>query len=106
MPVEAIAKHDMNFGIYLDGELIGTTMFGVPEWDRYFETSEEKNEFLSLLDAEAQKEEAALKFKRQFGVSIEDAGKLNFTAIEIIDLMEEKWNVPVEVMDEVLGTYI
>ncbi|MFP3391786.1 hypothetical protein [Brevibacillus sp. SIMBA_040] len=99
-------KHDMNFEIYSQfGELIGTTIYGIQK-DDLFSSEKEQDDFMNFLDIEAHKIEAGLKFAHEFGIPVEQANTLNLSSVKIIDIMGSKWSIPVEIMDEVLDTYL
>ncbi|WP_340392849.1 hypothetical protein [Paenibacillus sp. FSL E2-0190] len=93
-------KFDMEFSIYsLGGERIGSTIFGIQKTANPFPSEAEADEFMEWLQVEAHKIEAELKFVREFNRTIEQADDLNLSTVEIMDIMESKWSIPVEVMD-------
>lgn len=98
---KAFAEHDMEFNVFnWCGDLIGTNFKGVnhPE----FTDSDRKFQLETLIDSECQKYEAKLKFQQQYNGTIENINSLNLDVQTVIDVMEEKWGIPSEVMDEVL----
>lgn len=96
-------KYDMEFEILnLSGERLGSTIYGFNGWEKFFESVEEKDDFMSWLDVEAHKEEATMKFAFEFNLPIEKANQLDLSTVEIMDIMESKWSIPVEIMDSVL----
>lgn len=105
VPAEEIANHDMSFNIYLDGKLVGSTIYGgIPDWEKYFSSEVEKDAFMHAADVEAHKEEARLKFAYEFGLTIEQADQLNLSNVEIYEIMEEKWSISAPIMVAVLPT--
>ncbi len=106
-PTEEITNHDMSFGIYLDGELVGHTIYGgIQDWERYFSSEEEKDAFMHFADVEAHKEEARLKFAHQFGLKVEQVDQLNLSNDEIVEIMEERWAIPAQIITAILPTSI
>ena len=99
-------RYDMNFEIFsLTGELIGSTIYGIQKVDPFF-PEKEQDDLMNFLDTEAHKIEAGLKFDYEFGIQVEQANTLNLSAVEIMDVMESKWSIDVEIMDSVLDTYV
>lgn len=100
----AITKDDTEFNVFNDcGELVGTNMQGISK-GVYSEEQREKLE--NFLIDESLKLEAELKFQKQFNIAVSESSTLNLSASEILDIMYSKWSVSMEVMDEVLGTYL
>ncbi|MFC0212109.1 hypothetical protein ACFFK0_06510 [Paenibacillus chartarius] len=101
---EEIGNHDMSFGIYINGELVGSTIYGIPEWEKIFSSEEEKDAFMYAADIEAHKEEARMKFEHEFGLAVEQADQLELSNDEIAEIMEERWSIPHQVMSAILPT--
>ncbi|WCF11763.1 hypothetical protein NDS46_30940 (plasmid) [Paenibacillus thiaminolyticus] len=100
----SFTKDNMEFNIFNEhGDLIGTTIRGI---SKGFVTTLEKEKLESYLLDESLKLEAEIKFLKEFGLQVSEAGLLNISCEEIFDIMEEKWLIPMEVMDEVLGCYL
>lgn len=96
-------KKDMEFEILgLGGEYIGSTFFGIKKEANPFATEEENEEFMDWIQIESHKIEAELKFSFEFNHPVEAADDLGFSAVEIMNIMETKWFIPVDIMDAVL----
>lgn len=96
-------KHDMEFSIFdLAGNQIGSTFYGIKEGVKHFSSYDEKEEFMDWIQIESQKIEAEFKFLFEFNRPVESAYDLNHSAVEIMDLMQTKWSIPMEVMDAIL----
>jgi len=92
----------MEFKIYTeDGVYIGTNLTGIQNPSMY--SKEEKQLIENFLEIELHKIEAKIKFKKEFGICIENAHSLNLPPHEILERMEQKWFVPIDIMDTVLN---
>lgn len=100
----ALTKEDTEFNIFnASGEVIGTTVQGISKGSY---SEEEKDKLENFLIDESLKLEAELKFQKEFNLSVSQSSMLDITADRILDIMYKKWSIPMEVMDDVLGTYL
>lgn len=97
----ACDRCDMEFKIYdEDGVYIGTNFTGIQNPSTY--SKEEKQEIENFLETELHKMEAKIKFKKEFDVTIENAHLLDLPPHEILERMEQKWFIPIDIMDTLL----
>ncbi|MGG1663397.1 hypothetical protein [Brevibacillus sp. NRS-1366] len=61
---------------------------------------------MNWLEIEAHKEEATMKFAYEFNLPVEQANQLELSAVEIMDIMNRKWSISIEIMDQVLDNYV
>ncbi|WP_025680641.1 hypothetical protein [Paenibacillus massiliensis] len=96
-------KYDMEFGVYnLAGEYTGSTFYGIKEGSDPFSSEKEKEEFMEWIQRKSHEIEAEFKFMFEFFCPVEAANDSGFSAVEIMDTMQEKWKIPFEVMDAIL----
>lgn len=96
----SLSKQDTEFNIFNDaGEMIGTTIQGIAH-GRFSPDIKEKIE--DYLIEESLKLEAQLKFQREFNIPIHESSQLELSPTQIMDIMDSKWSIPVDVIDGML----
>ena len=94
--------NDMNFNICTERkEFLGTIFTGIHRKDLFKE--EEREKLQDFLELEAHKIEAQIKFEKEFGIPISQAKELNISEKDILKLMDVKYSIPTEIMDQVLA---
>lgn len=93
-------QRDMEFNIYsIDGKFIGTNVSGMKKTEFSHELRDELEEFLY---EELLLKEAKIKFLKEFGCPVDKASRLEKSALELVDIMNKKWNVRHDIMDRLL----
>lgn len=94
-------ERDIEFDIFnSNGEVIGSNFMGISKNTSL--TEEERFELEEIIQDTTMELEIELKFVKEYGVELKDWEKLSITKEEILDCMNNKWNIPEELIENLL----